>query len=1170
MSSWDDKLDEILSQALQLPFVVESVSERDPGYLALVEANHQSRLRRVFQSIEDQLAFCQRSPQQRVDLLLTGSPCNPFSTARAKRFRDGNVQMHQSYNTTMQMVTGMYKAVRPIVGVTEQVEGFDMLMHSDSGGGSVTPLEELTGLHIRFLKIFSRDMEAVGISYWLVKLHMDSAIWIKIRRPRHQTDVALMSQWDDHLNFSDESDNEQPLPPAASRARGRGRGSSAFRSVAAERFERRREPEEAVVAVPAGQRRREQGKALVATDLQKRLGTDLQQAVVAAAEQQWHVASSENLLQARDFHMKGLHSTSAAAASMLQMPVKQVRHSLLELAWIMTAGAAWLWGGLLSSLRSALPPERWRPIMAFRKVRFDETPTALRTEDREEAEAALFSSMEWHDSTKVVQIEAGLGFLYEDVSSGSFVLLQGQLPSALRAVDSPNGENFFAAVESVFDLVPDLHRAFLDFPFKVFHACTDAAGANFRSEAASKAKAWNLAPPLRCVRLHLYCELHKVALCAKAVNDLAAHDTAGVLAVGLACATPGSARKMRRILKAFFKLALVVRYEECPAQPLYNRQVLDLYLPVGDGGAGTSRLVLRRRFLLSYFMNGDWQSSDIVHYARNLDPQQEHSVREAFAHYCSWALVPSKCPKYSRGRWTQYDKALQWTGLLASVHSLLPYLMTQYRGGSAEETRRVVQEHQPRGQDLGGWDAVLDEAMNAPDPGQEASAAADSVGAGAAKDPTLFDWTAFNQQQRAEAAKWASSDPVARVAVNLQVVNSLLQLTYDFLELDSARWDQQQRARAAGEDTRDYPLLSVARGTHVGQCVSGLLEMLTHPPRGVPFLKQTRSTRAFYCVTLSAGLCAVQAQLHMRHAACPIALFRADAESSQAFHQLPPCMHDEFARALHKMYPTQPAKSSSECAAVLAACAALASTDIGSVEASHASNRDVAKLRASGWTPTLAFVAGKFVLRKTKLSKERTAGFQHKHFLSKDAKCRAARRRRQRRPGGAWRAFVHEQQRLHRPGAKFDPDFLRQLGVQYRALPAAEKLRLQQVGFLANAAGRHGFQPFGPSQRQAQPPPLQVGDVTEAGAIVAPPPVTVEDVQVGGRTFEELLLREQQQWPARRDRQQEQRREVDLLVKHADRSELQKEVCAALKGHGVDTVLTELFEAVPGSRLLDG
>ena len=438
------------------------------------------------------------------------------------------------------------------------------------------------------------------------------------------------------------------------------------------------------------------------------------------------------------------------------------------------------------------------------------------------------------------------------------------------------------------------------------------------------------------------------------------------------------------------------------------------------------------------------------------------------------------------------------------------------------------------------------------------------MGAGAAKDPTLFDWTAFNQQQRAEAAKWASSDPVARVAVNLQVVNSLLQLTYDFLELDSARWDQQQRARAAGEDTRDYPLLSVARGTHVGQCVSGLLEMLTHPPRGVPFLKQTRSTRAFYFVTLSAALCAVQVQLHMRHAACPIALFRADAESSQAFHQLPPCMHDEFARALHKMYPTQPAKSSSECAAVLAACAALASTDIGSVEASHASNRDVAKLRASGWTPTLAFVAGKFVLRKTKLSKERTAGFQHKHFLSKDAKCRAARRRRQRRPGGAWRAFVHEQQRLHRPGAKFDPDFLRQLGVQYRALPAAEKLRLQQVGFLANAAGRHGFQPFGPSQRQAQPPPLQVGDVTEAGAIVAPPPVTVEDVQVGGRTFEELLLREQQQWPARRDRQQEQRREVDLLVKHADRSELQKEVCAALKGHGVDTVLTELFEAVPG------
>ena len=59
-----------------------------------------------------------------IDLMVTGSPCDPFSVQRAKRFQMGDVKNHAAYSVTMSSVISMYEKYEPYVGVVEQVMGF--------------------------------------------------------------------------------------------------------------------------------------------------------------------------------------------------------------------------------------------------------------------------------------------------------------------------------------------------------------------------------------------------------------------------------------------------------------------------------------------------------------------------------------------------------------------------------------------------------------------------------------------------------------------------------------------------------------------------------------------------------------------------------------------------------------------------------------------------------------------------------------------------------------------------------------------------------------------------------------------------------------------------------------------------------------------------------------
>ena len=90
---------------------------------------------------------------QGVSLGVTGSPCNPFSTARTKRFADGSVAGHSMTQTTMGSVLDFYQRFEPRAGITEQVKGFGMRVSSTN---SETPLEQFLSYILKFF--FLKDV----------------------------------------------------------------------------------------------------------------------------------------------------------------------------------------------------------------------------------------------------------------------------------------------------------------------------------------------------------------------------------------------------------------------------------------------------------------------------------------------------------------------------------------------------------------------------------------------------------------------------------------------------------------------------------------------------------------------------------------------------------------------------------------------------------------------------------------------------------------------------------------------------------------------------------------------------------------------------------------------------------------------------------------------------
>lgn len=179
-------------KALNMEFDIVSMSEANQECRRLCMANtNPEHVKHMFGSIEDQCRahspclLCHERGQQcnvrelceseGVDLLVAGSPCDPFSKMRAKRFACGTLKQHVSYGITMDAMVESFLCHKPKVAIMEQVAGFTM---TSGAGSSDTPFS-------RFMAAFSdAQTRAAEPGYFVAKFMLDATLWVKISRLR--------------------------------------------------------------------------------------------------------------------------------------------------------------------------------------------------------------------------------------------------------------------------------------------------------------------------------------------------------------------------------------------------------------------------------------------------------------------------------------------------------------------------------------------------------------------------------------------------------------------------------------------------------------------------------------------------------------------------------------------------------------------------------------------------------------------------------------------------------------------------------------------------------------------------------------------------------------------------------------------------------------------------
>ena len=77
---------------------------------------------------------------EEIDYLFMGTPCNPFSPQRVKRYSNSSVKDHQLYKATFKEAFDMLLTFRPKSATMEQSLGFGL---PEEAGGEVTPLRRL-------------------------------------------------------------------------------------------------------------------------------------------------------------------------------------------------------------------------------------------------------------------------------------------------------------------------------------------------------------------------------------------------------------------------------------------------------------------------------------------------------------------------------------------------------------------------------------------------------------------------------------------------------------------------------------------------------------------------------------------------------------------------------------------------------------------------------------------------------------------------------------------------------------------------------------------------------------------------------------------------------------------------------------------------------------------
>ena len=118
----------LCQQELRIPFRAISCSEPNDAFRSFIAENHTVPI--FHRTMQDQI----RNEPNPVtpDYLVMGTPCNPFSLARSKRFHEDSVQNHGLYKQTFEDAFQLLEKYQPVTATMEQSDGFDRPISSST------------------------------------------------------------------------------------------------------------------------------------------------------------------------------------------------------------------------------------------------------------------------------------------------------------------------------------------------------------------------------------------------------------------------------------------------------------------------------------------------------------------------------------------------------------------------------------------------------------------------------------------------------------------------------------------------------------------------------------------------------------------------------------------------------------------------------------------------------------------------------------------------------------------------------------------------------------------------------------------------------------------------------------------------------------------------------
>ena len=271
--------------------------------------------------------------------------------------------------------------------------------------------------------------------------------------------------------------------------------------------------------------------------------------------------------------------------------------------------------------------------------------------------------MDTSDHTKLMQVEFSIWAMFQKIETGKFVVVHGQVPALLNAIDRTTAKNTLACLKNAMDVVPSflgIAEKEGNFNWRLHMSTTDRYNANVLCEKllAQQSPKWT--------RVNFFCDVHRLAQAQVQTMNLFQEDTSGILSVALCQRDMGALQKLREILADILVGNLEVVYGSPPEEPESRTALYDLLLPAPTSLTRSQRdsktmVRVQQRYILSSLLNGNLQDRSVTHFCEYGCCKSFDDTIFKFRKYCVWALLTHRCPKICEEQmgWSGYSTYME-------------------------------------------------------------------------------------------------------------------------------------------------------------------------------------------------------------------------------------------------------------------------------------------------------------------------------------------------------------------------------------------------------------------------------------------------------------------------------------------------------------------------------